>query len=303
MFAFAAYQRSDAKQSQASTQATVPTAANLTGDCSATDGAPGVTGSNPCNSTRAPIPLVDPLTGTALAGNKYAVTADLSRTGAGAAEVSARRSTRRYDPNNCGFVSYAIPFCTDRQPVCHRVDYTVSPKHNLYGRYFIDGYQFPAYFYPTNILITTQSGNIERVQTFTLGDAYTITPNFVNAAHISILRRVNNRGYAPNDINAATLGVNVYQAVPNGLQMTEGKFTIGGGTNSVAHFNDNTGLIDDDVTWVRGKHQFAFGGEWVQNQLNIGNAYEGNGIFTFNGEYSGSGPKAAAPSATRPSTS
>ena len=85
------------------------------------------------------------------------------------------------------------------------------------------------------------------MQTFTLGDAYTITPNVVNAAHISILRRVDNRGYAPNDINAATLGVNVYQVVPNGLQMTEGKFTIGGGTNSVAHFNDNTGSIDDDV--------------------------------------------------------
>ena len=34
----------------------------------------------------------------------------------------------------------------------------------------------------------------------------------------------------------------------------------------------------------------AFGGEWVQNELNIGNVYEGNGIFTFSGEYSGSGP-------------
>ena len=100
----------------------------------------------------------------------------------------------------------------------------------------------------------------------------------------------NNRGYAPNDINAQTLGVNVYQAAPNGLQMSEGKFTIGGGTNSVAHFNDNTLSFDDDVTWVRGKHQLIFGGEWVQNQLNIGNVYEGNGIFTFNGQYSGSGP-------------
>ena len=44
------------------------------------------------------------------------------------------------------------------------------------------------------------------------------------------------------------------------------------------------------MTWVHGKHQIDFGGEWVQNQLNIGNVYEGNGNFTFNGEYSGSGP-------------
>src|SRR6202044_386642 len=90
-----------------------------------------------------------------------------------------------------------------------------------------------------------------------------------------------------------TLGIsptNLYQIQPNGLQMAEGKFSIGGGTNSVAHFNDNTGSVGDDVTWVKGRHQIAFGGEWVQNELNIGNAYESNGIFTFNGEYSGSGP-------------
>jgi hypothetical protein len=71
MFAFAAYQRTKADQSQASTQATVPTAANLNGDWSATDGIPGVPGSNPCNSTHAPIQLVDPLTGAKLVGNKY----------------------------------------------------------------------------------------------------------------------------------------------------------------------------------------------------------------------------------------
>ena len=128
------------------------------------------------------------------------------------------------------------------------------------------------------------------MQTFTLGDAYTITPNLVNAAHITILRRVNNRGYNAADINPNKLGITMYNAVPNGLQITEGKFTIGGGTNSVSHFNDNTRVIGDDVTWVRGKHQMSFGGGWVQNELNIGNQYESNGTFTFNGEYSGSGP-------------
>ena len=289
LFAFAAYQRTKADQTQASTQATVPTAANLAGDWSTTDGNPAISGSNPCNSTHAPIQLKDPLTGAALTGNQYSSTPTYDPA-ALKLQTYFPAINPSYDTSNCGFVSYAIPYLiTDNQFVT-RVDYTVSPKQNIYGRYFIDGYQFPAYFQQNNIFVTTQSGNIERVQTFTLGDAYTFSSKFVNAAHISILRRVNNRGYAPNDINAATLGVNVYQMVPNGLQISEGKFTIGGGTNSVAHFNDNTLSFDDDVTWVRGKHQIMFGGEWVQNQLNIGNVYEGNGIFTFNGQYSGSGP-------------
>jgi hypothetical protein len=287
LFAFAAYQRWMAKQSQSSTQATVPTAANLAGDWSTTDPPPG-TSTNQCNTKLTQ--MYDPLTGATLAGNNYPSQPTYNAQ-ALALQKYLPPINPALDPYNCGTVFYAIPYqVTDNQFVT-RVDYTINPKNNLFARYFIDGYQFPAYFSPTNILITTQSGNIQRVQTFTIGEAYTITPNIVNAAHISILRRVNNRGYAPNDINAATLGVNVYQVEPNGLQMAEGKFSIGGGTNSVAHFNDNTGAIDDDVTWVHGKHQFAFGGEWVQNQLNIGNAYEGNGIFTFNGEYSGNGPK------------
>ena len=48
--------------------------------------------------------------------------------------------------------------------------------------------------------------------------------------------------------------------------------------------------INDDVTMLLGKHQLVFGGEFVRNQLNISNAYESNGIFSFNGSFSGSGP-------------
>ena len=282
MFAFAGYQRTVAKQSQASVEAFVPTAANLAGDFSTTDG-PN------CEASGKFVQLLDPLTGAALPGDIYSATPTFN-----AQALALQKYLPKIDPNfdtkNCGLVSYSIPSQTFDNQFVTRVDYTVSPKQNLYGRYLVDGYQSPAFYSPTNILITTQSGNIERVQTFTMGDAYTFSPNIVNAAHLTIMRRVDNRGYAANDINAATIGVNVYQAIPNGLQLTNGKFSIGGGLNSAAHFNDNTLAIDDDVTWVHGKHQIIFGGEWVQNQLNIGNGYESNGIFTFNGQYSGSGP-------------
>jgi hypothetical protein len=282
LFAFAGYQHLRAAQSQASTEAFVPTAANLAGDFSVTDG-PN------CEASGKMVQLLDPLTGAALPGDVYPTTPTFNAQ-ALALEKYLPAIDSAVDSQGCGLVSYSIPYlATDNQFVT-RVDWSISPKHNLYGRYFLDGYQFPAYFSPTNILITTQSGNIQRVQSFSLGDAYSFSPNLVNAAHVTVMRRVNNRGYAPNDINASTLGMDIYQAVPNGLQVSEGKFTIGGGTNSVSHFNDNTLAVNDDLTWIRGRHQFVFGGEYVQNQLNIGNAYESNGIFTFSGVYSGSGP-------------
>ena len=52
----------------------------------------------------------------------------------------------------------------------------------------------------------------------------------------------------------------------------------------------NTVFVSDDLALVRGKHLFVFGGEYVDNQLNLNNAYEGNGNFTFNGQYSANGP-------------
>ena len=44
------------------------------------------------------------------------------------------------------------------------------------------------------------------------------------------------------------------------------------------------------MTLLRGKHQLVIGGELVHNQLNISNAYNSNGIFTFGGNYSVNGP-------------
>jgi hypothetical protein len=145
-------------------------------------------------------------------------------------------------------------------------------------------------------LVTTQSGNIERVQNFTIGENWTISSKLVNTIHATVSRRVNNRGYNAADINLATLGVKAFQLIPNGLQLavsTASKnhgFTIGGGTNSVAHFNDNAFSVSDDLTWVRGKHQFVMGGEFLRNQLNISNGYESNGNGSFNGFYSSNGP-------------
>jgi hypothetical protein len=282
LFAFAGYQRLDYTKAQASTQATVPTAANLLGDFSTTDG----TG---CEASGKAVQLVDPLTGVTLTGDKYS-TAPTFNSAALALQKYLPPDLASYDPNGCGYVSYAIPFTQYDNEFVTRVDYNLNAKHSLYGRYFVDGYQAQSFFSPTNILITTQSGNWERTQSFTMAENWVVTQNLVNSAHITLLRRRNNRGYAPSDINATKLGINMYQGEPTGLQISEGKFTIGGGTNSVAHFNDNTLTFDDDVTWLKGKHQIALGGEWVQNQLNILNAYESNGVFTFNGEYSGSGP-------------
>ncbi len=93
-------------------------------------------------------------------------------------------------------VLYAIPLQTSDNSFVTRVDWTINAKNNLYARYFLDGYQQPAFFYPNNILVTTQAGLSQRVQSFTIGEAFTISSRTVNTAHLTVMRRRNNRGYA-----------------------------------------------------------------------------------------------------------
>jgi hypothetical protein len=308
LFAFAGYQFEVSKQLSSTTTAHVPTAANLAGDFSVTAPATAAAASaaGACNTTATK--LVDPLTGVALPGNKYNQPGGPALPAWNAQSLALQKYLPPINPNvdiyNCGVVQYAAPNDLYDKQFITRVDYTINTRNNMYGRYLLDGYQLPSFFSPTNILITAASGNpLQRVQTFTLGENFTASSNLVNSAHISILRRVNDRGYNANDINAGTLGVNTYQGVANGLQLTTtggvGGFTIGGGSNSVAHFNDNTLAFGDEITWVHGKHQMVMGGEYVRNQLNISNAYESNGIFGFTSAYSSYGPYGSKSTATQ----
>ena len=300
LFFFTGYQFEKSDSSAATSNAYVPTAANLAGDFSTTDPAPtssGGTGvANTCSGVEQ---LYDPVTGALLPDNKYSSAPTFNAASLKLLSYLPKVSPLADGSDACGHVAYAIPQLIHYKQFVTRIDYTINSKNNLYGRYFLDGYQSPAPFSPNNILFTTQSGNVERVQNFTLGENWTITSSTVNSVHATVSRRVNNRGYNPADINLSNLGISssvLFQLVPNGLQLTNttsGKshgFTIGGGTNSVSHFNDNAFSVSDDVTLVRGKHQFVIGGEYVRNELNISNAYESNGTETFNGIYSSNGP-------------
>jgi hypothetical protein len=308
LFFFFGYQYFESKSATATTTAHVPTMANLAGDFSTTAPVNSTLASatGACQTTATQ--LLDPLTGAKLINNQYNnPAAGLNNPGSPNVPTSWNAQSlallaflppvvSSVDTFNCGVVKYAIPSQTFDKQLITRIDYTISPKNHMYGRYLFDGYQFPAYFSPTNILLTTQSGNpLQRVQTGTVGEDYTINANTVNSVHVSILRRVNNRGYNPSDINACApppngLGVNITCALPAGLQLSTSQFSMGGGTNSLSHFNDNTLAFDDDVTMVRGKHQFVFGGEFVRNQLNISNGFQSNGNFTFGASYSEYGP-------------
>ena len=280
LFGFAGYQRLMAQQSSSPTTVHLPTAANLLGDFSVTD---PISGSNACRSSA--IQLKDPLSGNPIPGNKYATTPSYN------ASALAIVKLLPTPTDQCGTYVYTVPTITRDNQFVSRVDWNVSSKHNFFGRYFIDGYQQPAVYNPSNILVTTQSGNIERFQSLTFGENWALSSRTVNSAHITLSRIRNNRGYAAAAPNATAFGINVYQYSPAGLYYTvSNKFTLGCGTCIAAVINDNAFNGTDELTLVRGHHSIVVGSEFVRNQLNFRSGFNSNGNFSSSGVYSGSGP-------------
>ncbi len=281
LFGFAGYQRLMAQQSSSPTTVHLPTAANLLGDFSVTD---PVSGKNACRSG---IQLLDPRTGAIIPGNKYATPPTWNASALAIYKLLPVPTT----DEACGTYTYTVPTITRDNQFVSRVDWNINSKHNFFGRYFIDGYQQPAVYNPANILVTTQSGNLERFQSLTFGENWAVSSRTVNSAHITLSRIRNNRGYAATAPNASAFGINAYQASPAGIYYTvSSKFTLGCGTCIAAVINDNAFNATDELTLVRGHHNIIVGSEFVRNQLNFRSGFNSNGNFSSSGVYSGSGP-------------
>jgi hypothetical protein len=190
----------------------------------------------------------------------------------------------------CGLLTYTIPAIDNEDFVVGKMDYMFNAKHSLYGRYLIDDFRSPPPFNPQNLILTQTPGNLERAQSLTLGDNFTLNQTLINAAHVTLTRRRDNRGVDPRDINPTTLGSNMFSAIPDFLLLSvSGYFGVGCGTCAPGFFNTNTLSATDDVDWIRGRHHFAFGAVVIRTQNNTLTGFDENGTFTFGGAVTGDG--------------
>jgi hypothetical protein len=254
----------------------IPTPATLNGDFS------GITSAG-CQSNGRAIQLKDPITGQNYVNNQI----PKNQLNTSALKLASSYLPVSNDP--CGKILYGIPQTGDEDQVIGRVDWSHTANHTMYGRYFLAQFSNPSVYDGKNLLTTTQPGNLERVQSATINDTYSINPSMVNAFHATFSRRRDNRGPAANQIGPKDIGLNVFQKVPNFLLVTVTNFfSVGCGTCAPGHFNVNTFQFADDIDLIRGRHQIAFGVNVVRTQNNLISGFNENGTFTFNGNFSGS---------------
>jgi len=255
LFFFFGFQQSNIRQDPTNNTAFVPTAAMLTGDFSACYGAGAVVSTS----------TFDP---ASVALVKYLPTASTT--------------------DACGKVQYGTPVKSNEQQYVGRGDWTLTPRHSVYGRYFIDMYKLAAFFDPKNVLVTAISGNYEKAQSMTFGDTYALLPSLINSFHFTGSRRRDDRGPNATGLNMATLeAANVYQGTNNYLQVTVANngFAVGSGSGALGTFNITEFQEADDIDWLKGKHQIAFGVDIIRSQDNQNNHFEDNGSWLFDGRF------------------
>jgi hypothetical protein len=279
LFFFGGYQGTREHKTSSATGYCVPTPAMLNGDFSQ------MPKSGNCASTGAT--FKDPLDAA------KGITTPIPSRKIPTSEFSpAAKNLLSYLPlsqaDSVGRVNIALPGNNTEDQYIGRVDYTWSQRHTLFGRYYLTNYSQPAYFSPTNVLLTTVAGNDMRVQSFTLGDTFIISPRLVNTFHGTYSRRRNNRGPTAGGINANTIGVNIFLYAPVDLRIQmNGGFNVGCGTCAPGYFNVNTEHFADDVDWLIGKHQLTLGGEIIRTGDNTRTGYLFNGSYSFGGAASG----------------
>ncbi len=243
LFFFAGFQGTNERVNPTDNRAFVPTAAMLAGDFTAFASAA-------CNSG------IAKNLGTPFVGNKV----NPALFSKAALNITAKLPTTT-DP--CGLVQYGLPSATDEGQYVGKVDYQVSNKHSFFGRY-IATTQFtpPPYGLEAaqqNLLVTRIGGRDNLAQTFTVGENYVISPTTLNAVRFAFNRTAIHRT-STDFFSAPEVGINIYSYMPHYmlLNVTNG-FSLGGGTESESHFTTNAWQVSDDMTLVRGAHQFAYG--------------------------------------------
>jgi hypothetical protein len=191
--------------------------------------------------------------------------------------------------NPCGYLTYSVPSVQNEDQVIGRIDYVVSPKQTIFGRYFIDDFDDPDPYTlsgTTNLLLSNSPGVLQRAQTFTLGDNYSFSPTTTNSLHLTWNRRRDNRN-VPIPVSLSSLGASTYTETNQFLLIT-GPFSVGCGTCNYGHFNVNSWQISDDVDMIRGRNHFTMGVDLIRTQDNTLSNYDNDGTLGFGTSFTGS---------------
>lgn len=271
LFFFTGYQGTKTRSDPGSSNSFVPTAQMLQGDFTSWV--------QSCNGGKN-------LTGPFAGANRI----PLSQVSPQALQIAKLLPAANSSSDPCGKVTYGALIQSDEYQVLGRVDYQLNAKHSIFGRYMATTFYQPAsYGLSKNILASTSGGLDDLANSATFGDTYLFTPNVVNQFRFA-LNRVGVHRFNSDYFSGCDLGISMTCYIPHQTVVAvTGGPNIGIGTAIQASFIPTILSGSDDVSWVKGAHQFGFGFSMFHYVSSSNANVYSAGTFTFNGTATGSG--------------
>jgi hypothetical protein len=271
LFFFGAYQGTALRQRPASNIAFVPTREMLAGDFT-------TFASPQCNGGRQ-VTLRAPYVNNRISPAQFSP----------AALNLASRLPATSDP--CGLITFDVQRNRDEHQSLVRLDYQMGAAHALFGRYFATKITAPPGYggEGDSILKTDVPGADNLVHSVTVGETTIFSPSVVNTLRVAVnLAKVDNYQtpfFSPRDI-----GANIYSYLPGYMSLNvTGGFILYSGNNTKALFFNDTYQVAEDLTIVRGNHQFGFGANLQYWEGDYTSSSRANGNWIFNGSATGLG--------------
>ncbi len=180
-----------------------------------------------------------------------------------------------------GIVNYFKPTTQFFNEYVARVDHQFGSKDQFFGRYYQNYFEQAAVYDPTNMLSYTSYFNT-RYQNALIAETHQFTSNILNNLTISYQREVSLRGGPPGSQNITAFGVKNLWQPPTGPYLSASVSGYFGATSSAfAGWLRNNYTFNDDLHWVRGNHNLAFGGHFELSKFDVTNVFQGYGGFGF----------------------
>jgi len=194
--------------------------------------------------------------------------------------------------DDCGTVKYGYVANQHEDLYVGRIDWQKNPRSSFFGRFSAGGLDVASTYDGKNPLSINTYGVNDLDYQVAFGNTYLLGSNIVSAFRLSASRtnivklRDNYASFADFGSIFTPLGGKVISmTVTGGLG-----FTIGGGAaNPGQSHNGPNPSIAEDISWLKGSHQFAFGGTLYHQQMNYWSGVNATGSMTFDGTVTGFG--------------
>lgn len=179
-----------------------------------------------------------------------------------------------------GQTFYSVPLQENFGEYVARVDHNFSEKDQMFAHFFSDSFFYGGYLNPANFLTYTDQSKII-YRSSLISETHIFTSHLLNNVIVNYMQELAQRDAPNNTPDLADFGVNIWQPAQKAIERLKVKSYFSFGANPYAAFERNSYNVSDDLHWVRGNHNFAFGGRIEFSKIDNGGPYQEPGLFTF----------------------